>query len=191
MSEVQNLYWDSCVFISFLKKERDQYGNAIDDIEQYLREAKELKHNIYCSTITIAEVIPKHLDLTEHSKFSEFLKDYSGCIIQIGADPIVMEIAAELKSLPYKLVGGNGTRKLLTPDAIHLASALVLKDAYNVELDVFHTFDNGKAKSPEGKGMPLLSFERWCDGIETNPLAKRIIDMRREKPHHPAPKMAV
>ncbi len=189
MTNVQNFYWDACVFISFLNKERDQYGDTIDDIEQYLREAKELKHRIYCSTITIAEVIPRHLTLTQYGKFTEFLKDYSACIIQIGADPIVMEIAAELKSLRYKLVGGDSTRKLLTPDAIHLASALMLKDAYNVELDVFHTFDDGKARGPEGKGMPLLSFERWCDGIQTNPLARRIIEMNRQKPNHPAPRM--
>lgn len=185
MVEGHKLYWDSCVFIAYLNDEKDAYGTIINDIGQYLNDAKLGKCTIYCSTISIAEVIPKYLKNTAHTKFIDFLRDYSSCIVQIGADPIVMGIAADLKSLPYKF--GSANRRLMTPDAIHLATVLTLKDAYNVEIDAFHTFDKGKAKGPEGKGIPLLGFEKWCEGIEADPLAKRVIDMKREQPNHPSP----
>jgi hypothetical protein len=42
-----------------------------------------------------------------------------------------------------------------------LATALDLKDAYGVDVDIFHTFDDGGKKG----SLPLLSYHEWCDGL--------------------------
>ena len=81
----------------------------------------------------------------------------------------------------------KGRRKLLTPDAIHLASCLHLEDAYGVTIDEFHTYDSGKGKGLEGKAAPILGFEEWCDECKDNLLIERTIKLKRTKPLHPSP----
>lgn len=184
-----NLYWDSCVFIAYLNDERDSYGSSIDHIGQYLDEARQGRCKIFCSTITIAEITSNYLNKTNFATFSDFLEDYTSAIVQIGADPNVMVLASQLRSLEYRK--GNGKRRLMTPDAIHLATAIILQDTYKVSLTAFHTFDSGKAKGPDGKGVPILGYETWCEAIQGNSVAQKAISLTRTRPEHPAPRMPV
>lgn len=94
-----------------------------------------------------------------------------------------MRTASELRSLVYKK--SNGERKLSTPDAIHLASALTLDEVYGVGIEAFHTFDNGKSRDHDGKGVPMLTFETWCTECANDPLAQKVINLNRSKPNHP------
>ena len=110
---------------------------------------------------------------------------WGGGIVPTTPDPNTMRTASELRSLIYSKT--NGTRKLHTPDAIHLATAITLMDTYGVHLDKFHTFDTGKKRDPdEGKGVPLLGYDLWCEKCADDPLARKIIDLEREQPQHPA-----
>ena len=73
-----------------------------------------------------------------------------------------------------------------------LATALELKETFSTEIHAFHTFDDGKGqRGPEGKGIPLLSYHEWCEGLEEDPLAKRIIELNRCLPIHPSPQMVL
>ncbi|WP_404289309.1 type II toxin-antitoxin system VapC family toxin [Microvirga sp. RSM25] len=182
-------YWDTCVFIAFLNDERAAYGSTIDHITQHLEEAKQGECKIYCSTISIAEITAGNLKNSTYGTFTEFLRDYSSAVIQITPDPVVMGLASQLRDLRY--TKGNGKRKLLTPDAIHLASAITLRDNYKVPITALHTFDDGKSKGPDGKGVPMLSIETWCEGIEEDPVAQKVITLRRDHPLHPFPRMSL
>ncbi|WP_205756132.1 hypothetical protein, partial [Labrenzia sp. 011] len=104
-------------------------------------------------------------------------------VVPITPDVNVMRTASELRSLQYTKTGG--VRKLSTPDAIHLASALELEETYGVQNDAFHTFDRGKSKDADGKGIPLLGFEDWCEQCSNDPLANKAIALKRCKPSHP------
>lgn len=181
------VYWDTCVFTAFLNNETDAYGNYISHIEQYLDEARSGKYKIYCSTITLAEITSGNMKASPFGKFSDFLLDFSSAVTQITPDPGIMTLAGDLRSLQY--TKDNGKRKLLTPDAIHLASAIYLKEAYKVPLVALHTFDDGKSKGPEGKSIPMLSAEAWCTAIANDPIAKKLINLSRKKPEHPSPKL--
>jgi hypothetical protein len=68
-----------------------------------------------------------------------------------------------------------------------LATALDLKDAYGVDVDIFHTFDDGGKKG----SLPLLSYHEWCDGLTgvRAALTKRVIALPRQKPIHPHPRL--
>lgn len=180
---VPQFYWDTCVFIAHLNDDRVAYGATVDDIGQFLREAKDGKCQIHCSAITIAEVTKDKIRSGKW-QFAEFLRDYRDAVIPVLPDAQVMAVAAELRSLTYTKTGGK--RKLDTPDAIHLASALVLTDVYGVALDAFHTFDNGGKRGFEGPGVPLLTYETWCEQCQNDPLAKKVMAMKRERPDHPA-----
>lgn len=175
-------YWDTCVFIAYLMDDRDGFGSIIDDIGQFLEEAQRGECVIHCSTITMAEVT-RHNCHGDHD-FEAFLDQWGAGIVPLTPDPNTMRTASELRSAIYTKTGGE--RKLHTPDAIHLASALTLIEAYGVPLDEFHTFDRGRKRDPDGKGVPLLGYETWCEQCADDPLVKRIIDLKRCIPQHPA-----
>lgn len=121
---VPQYYWDSCVFIAHLNDDRAAYGPLIDDVNQFIDEAKDGKCRIHYSTITIAEINRQKLKKSPYGDFSAFLRDFKGALVPVAPDPNVMAVAAELRSLEYEKTGGK--RRLQTPDAIHLASALAL-----------------------------------------------------------------
>lgn len=180
---LKQYYWDTCVFIAFLNDERDDHGAVIDDIGQFLGDARDGKCVIHCSTLTIAEITRTSFQ-GDSKSFEAFQKLWGGGLIPMSPDPNTMRLASELRSLEYAKTGGF--RKLHTPDAVHLASALTLEEAFGVKLDAFHTFDKGGRRDPvDGKGVPLLGYEDWCERCSDDPLAKRVIDLPRMPPHHP------
>lgn len=184
---VPQYYWDTCVFIAYLGDERDAYGDVIDDIGQFLEESSRGECVIHCSTVTMAEITKANINGSHD--FDQFMGLWGGGIVPLSPDPNTMSLASELRSLIYTKTGGE--RRLHTVDAIHLASALTLIDPYGVTLDAFHTFDSGKKRDPEGKGVPLLGYQDWCEACKDDPLALRVIEMARTKPLHPHKKLIV
>jgi hypothetical protein len=165
---VSQLFWDSCVFYAFLRDEQDAYD--VNSIHQYLHESKEGKHKIYASSLVFAEVLPSAIIKPGIGSFQDFIDDFQGAIIILDAGPNIMQRAARLKDLSYKK-GNSPGRRLSTPDAIMLASCVELQDVLGVQVDFFHTFDNGKKRGPEGKMVPLISYEEWCEGFSAEKMA--------------------
>ena len=182
-----NLFWDSCVFTAFFRDQTAAYDIA--SIEQYLTEAGEGKHHIYTSSLVFAEILPSSLKPGVGS-FQEFADDFQGAIVIVDASPNVMQIAGRLRDLPYRK-GTSPGRRLATPDSIMLASAVYLTEAVGVRLAAFHTFDDGRRRDPDGRSVPLLSYHEWCEGFtpEQMRVAKAVVDMPRQRPVHPAPKL--
>jgi predicted nucleic acid-binding protein len=182
-----NLFWDSCVFYAFLADDRASYD--VDSIAQYLQEARNGAHRIYASTLVLAEVTPNAIKKTDIGTFEDFIDDLQGAIVLVAPTPNIMLYAARLKDLPYRKANAK-PRRLSTTDAIMLASCVDVRDAQGVKIDFFHTFDDGKKRDPvDGKMVPLISYEEWCQGF-TPPqmaIAKPVMDLNRRKPIHPAP----
>ena len=132
------MFWDSCVLTAYLKDESDIYD--VVSISHYLEDARKGKATIYCSTLSAAEVLPSYLKAAP--SFDEFMDDYIGAIVMIDPSPNVMSFAGQLRDLPYKK-GNSFKRRLSTPDAIMLATAVHIREAYSVTLDYFHTYDGG------------------------------------------------
>lgn len=176
-----NIFWDSCVFSAYLYDEKDIYD--LSSIEQYLAEAKAGKFKIYTSSVVFAEVASSKVKRSSPGTMADLIRDLTGAAIVIEASVNVMELSGRLKDIPYRK-GDSTKRALSTGDAVMLATALHLEDAYGVKIDTFHTFDNAKKKF-----IPLLSYHEWCVGLSgvNAALAKRICDMKREKPIHPSP----
>jgi predicted nucleic acid-binding protein len=183
----ENWYWDTCIFIAFLNNNRSAYGAHIDQIGQFLDDCRRGDCSIYTSTITLAEITKKHLVNSAYRNFSDFLQDFGGSITQVVADPNVMLLAAAIRGLTYTKTGGM--REMGTPDAIHLASAIVLEKNYGVPISAFHTFDNGKARGLEGKSVPLLSYDQWCEVCADDPVAQQVLTLNRTHPDHPNPQL--
>ena len=73
------------------------------------------------------------------------MADYEGAVVPQDADPNIMTLSGRLRDLPYKK-GDSNNRRLSTPDAIILATAIHLRDVYGVAFTAFHTFDGGGKK---------------------------------------------
>ena len=101
-----------------------------------------------------------------------------------------MTKAGCLRDLEYKKANATG-RQLGTPDAIMLATCVYLRDTLGVTVDHFHTYDRGKKRGLEGgKGIPLIGYQEWCEGLSNNPTASEIISLSRCQPIHPEPRFA-
>ena len=182
---MSNFFWDSCVFYAYLD---DQTTLDNSGIEQFLHEAQHGKHRLYASSLVLAEVVPSAIRKSGIGTFQSFINDLQDAITIVTPSPDVMHRAALLKDLPYKKGTSKG-RRLSTTDAIMLASCLEIKEAWGVNIDAFHTFDDGKKRGLEGKMVPLLSFHEWCEGFtqDHSEIADPVIQLSRCKPDHPAP----
>lgn len=188
---VKNFFWDSCVLVSFLNQEGD--NKDIPSLNRFILDAKNGDCRLYASTITIAEILPSYLKDKKFSTYQKFLEDMEDALIQISPSPNILALSARLRDIEYsKAVTRNQRvkRKMDVPDAIILATAVVLSEGHNVSLDAFHTSDNGRKRSVEGgRCVPILSFETWCEKLNQRQgaLARKVTTLNRTTPVHPTP----
>jgi predicted nucleic acid-binding protein len=185
---MSHLFWDSCVFVAFLRDQRTIYD--VDSIEQYLTEAANGTHRIYTSSLVFAEVLPSSIAKANIGSFADFVADFVGAIVIVDASPDIMQLAGRLRDLPYRK-GQSLGRRLWTPDAIMLASAAYLGQVFGVNVDHFHAFDDGGRRDPAGRSVPLLSYHDWCEGFTPDQIrvAKPVVDLDRCRPIHPNPRL--
>jgi len=186
----KHLFWDSCAFIAYLNDESEAYDTA--SLKAYISNlGKPNGCEIYTSAIALAEITPKKLITSKFGSFDEFLRDAKGAIHILDAGPNECQTAALLKDVEYQKSGNTG-RVLTTGDALMLATAIELEDTYGVKIDAFHTYDRGNGpRGPEGKGIPLIGYETWLNGVVQSELVKRVVNMNRCNPIHPSPMLDI
>jgi len=114
------IYWDACVFISWLENKR----SANDEILHLVEKVESGKAGILVSTLIRLEVLPNKRPLEADQKFSDFLRRKDQ-VEEVAVDGTVIEAAKEIR------VKTN----MSTPDAIHIATA-------NVHgAQIFYTYD--------------------------------------------------
>lgn len=153
----------------------------MEDISKILNDPKS---NIFSSQLALSEVTPKKIKQSDIKSFKDFIDSFRQRITLINPTPNIWINTGLLKDVPYRK-NSSGKRVLSTGDALMLATALELKlSPYNVELDAFHTFDDGKGKNSERKGkcIPLLSYQEWIRDCDPPDLVKEVIELNRCKP---------
>lgn len=182
---VKNYFWDSCCFIAYLNNETHAYD--VRSLEQFIDDAKSGKALIHTSSIALAEVRPSFMKMRSIGSFAEFMDDLNGAIVLTDPSPNIMITAGHYKDLKYTKSNSKG-RNHSTPDAIMLATCIHLADDAGVNIDCFHTYDNGGKRGEDGRAVPLLTYQEWCQGFIENEFASRIIRLPRVKPVHPEPR---
>ena len=66
---MSNLFWDSCVFYAHLDS---QTTLEVKGIDQYLHEARDGLHQIYASSLMLAEVVPQRYYQARYWHVAEF-----------------------------------------------------------------------------------------------------------------------
>lgn len=141
------VYWDACVFLSWLKGEEDRRTpSEKEELVACARLVDRGTVHLVTSTITRVEVLASTLSDEQEAKFVEFLR--STKITLQAPDIRIVTLASQLRD-NYQKQKLKFDRTICTPDAIHLATAIV----YNV--DEFQTFD----KKDKGKCLGLLPLD--------------------------------
>ena len=118
-------YWDTCLFISWLKDEVRASGE-MDGVREIIDRFKRRDCRIMTSVITSVEVLQSKIPAGVDTQFNGLMKRIS----RVGVDTKVAQMAHDIRDY-YQKSG----KKLKTPDALHLATAILHR------ADQFHTFD--------------------------------------------------
>jgi predicted nucleic acid-binding protein len=142
MNGTEIYYWDSCIFLAWLRDE-DRKEGEMAAVKSYVRKLESRQIKIMTSAIAYTEVTSTKLPDGVDQIFFDFMKRSSVQII--GADIRVTQQARKLRDY-YRL---NWGKNLCTPDAIHLATAILYK------AKEFNTFD----ESNKNKSLGLLQLD--------------------------------
>ncbi|HJW40518.1 MAG TPA: PIN domain-containing protein [Rhizomicrobium sp.] len=126
-------YWDACLFLAWLKDEARPTGE-MDGVREVVERSRKRECRIITSVLTSVEVLSAKMPAGVEHLFTGLMRR----VHRQGIDTKIAQLAHDLRN-HYAKAGGKG---LSTPDALHLATAVLYR------ADEFHTFDaEGRAKT--------------------------------------------
>ncbi len=145
MSKSHCIYWDSCIFYGFLKAE-EHYDGCQAALQYYAQQVDEGEIILMTSVIALTEVLSAKISPEAAMQFRDFFKRRNVRLIEVNTRLALL--AREIRDYYQKNSQKGFT--VGTPDAIHLASAILWK------ADEFHTFD--KNDKPKFQELGLLGL---------------------------------
>lgn len=146
MDGIERYYWDSCIFLAWLRNENRKEGEMAG-IKDYVRRLQNREIRVMTSAITYAEVTASKLPVGVDQQFLDLMR--STKVDVIGADIRVTKMARDLRDYYSSQPERFNSKTLCAPDAIHLASAIIY------QASEFHTFDG----SNKGGTLGLLRLD--------------------------------
>ena len=135
----RTVYWDSCIFIAWLKDEQRPNPLDIDGVTYLIEEWDAGRLIVVTSTITRIEVLDSHFSAEQRAQFQACLRRST-----IRVEGVTSPIA----DLAHDIRDHYAPPLIATPDAIHLATAIA------GGCESFFTFDG--TDPSKKKGRPLL-----------------------------------
>jgi predicted nucleic acid-binding protein len=132
-------YWDSCLFLAWLKDEERPSGE-MDGVREIIERQRRREVRIMTSVLTMVEVLAAKMPAGMDTLFQNAMRRLSRQAMDIR----VAQPAHDLRSH----YAGLGGKTVSSPDAIHLATAILYR------ADEFHTFD-GEGSSRSLGLLPL------------------------------------
>src|SRR5579871_490855 len=159
-------YWDSCLFLAWIKDEERKSGE-MDGVREVIKLSKRRDAKIMTSVLTSVEVLAAKMPAGMNNLFAGLLKR----VTRVGIDTRIASLAHDIRN-HYSSAGG---KTLSTPDAIHLATAILYR------ADEFHTFDAEGSRQSLGL-IPLSGNVGGHKLTICKPEAKRPqLDLRKPK----------
>lgn len=137
-------YWDSCLFLAWIKDEQRPTGE-MDGVREIVERAKRREVKIITSVLTATEILESKLPAGMKRLIDGMMKNR---VNRIGMEIKVAQMAHDLRD-HYANSSSHGGKTISVPDAIHLATAILYRATE------FHTFDGGKTG---GKSLGLLQL---------------------------------
>jgi predicted nucleic acid-binding protein len=128
--------WDTCLFLAWLHDEQRKSGE-MDGVREIIARHKRRDVKLVTSVLTQVEVLQSKIPVGVGTAFTDLLKR----VTRIGIDTKVASMAHDLRDHYASAAARTGSKTLSTPDAIHLATAILYR------VDEFHTFDEDGSKN--------------------------------------------
>lgn len=138
-------YWDTCLFLAWINDEQRKSGE-MDGVREVIARSKRREVVIMTSVLTQVEALQSKLPVGMDRLFLDLMKR----VQRLGMDTKVAALAHDIRDYYMVHAQEHEGKKLTTPDAIHLATAILHR------ADEFHTFDSGK-KDSKSIGLIQLS----------------------------------
>jgi hypothetical protein len=146
--------------------------------------------SLYFSTFTFVEIRQNSLKKKGVLSVRDFFKDMASAFIPIEPNPNILIAAGELRDAEPTNPSDAKTqnkRVIGSVDAIHLMTCCYARDVLGIDGIIFHTFDEGRGKSWEGKCVPIIGFEKWFPPATRTPRVTEVCNLPRSKPIHTSP----
>ena len=142
------IYWDTCVFIAWLKDEKDKWPptiwQGIVDVANLVQSEQAI---LVTSTLIRTEIFLGTLTPEQKHKFARILQRKN--VLEVAPHMRITDRASTIRE----------KHKIKTPDAIHLATAIL----YNVDemqtMDGWH--DDGKRDGLLGLSRNVDDYNLW------------------------------
>ncbi len=128
---VKKYYWDTNVILSYIKgkgKGENRTDEELRDIDGVVKDIEDKKAIIVTSALTLTEVFTGELNDEQKERYNSVFKRPS--TVQIDVHNNISLKASEIREHYNKQ-----KKKIKSPDAIHLATAIL------TGVDALHTFD--------------------------------------------------
>lgn len=163
-------YWDTCLFLAWIKDEERKSGE-MDGVREVIDRAKKREVILLTSVLTSTEVLQSKLPAGLDTFFSGLMRR----VEQKSVDLKIARLAHDIRDNYARRVSEFDGKTLSTPDAIHLATAIIYRATE------FHTFDGSNGRSTLGL-LPLSGDVAGhtltiCKPVARNPS----LDLRRPK----------
>src|SRR5580704_15328612 len=124
-------YWDTCLFLAWLKDESRRAGE-MDGVREIIDRTKRREVKLMTSVLTFVEVLNAKIPVGVDTLFNDLMKR----INRVSMDSKCAGLAHDIRNYYAVRAAQSGGKIIATPDAIHLATAILYR------ADEFHTFDD-------------------------------------------------
>lgn len=145
MLPTRTIYWDSCIFIAWLKDEKRQ-NHEMDGVYECINDVESGRTRLITSVITRLEVYESDLLPVVRARYNSFLQRRT--VHLLDQDLRISDLGRKIREYYHRQREIDGLPELTTPDATHLATAI----HYGVA--AFWTFDDGRHG---GRGLLSLN----------------------------------
>jgi predicted nucleic acid-binding protein len=164
-------------------------GAHSGDIARILEDAENNKRRLWISSVLFGELRPSSFAPGKFASVNDLAKYIRSIATVIAPDPNIMMAAARLRDIRWNRVGRQRNEKPRTislGDAIHLSSAIFVRDVVGIEDIEFLTFDDGRSETDElddgTSSLSILRLEDYTDGIGSNQDVAGLVRLPRMRP---------
>ena len=172
-----------------LRHARGKSGESERDVETILTEAAIGKRRLWASSLLFAELRPSAFVGQPFPNLAEFTSYIRAIATFVTPDPNTMLRAARLRDVKWRRPvalrrSGEVPWFMSLVDAIHMASALWVKETLGVSDLEFLTFDDPVSDEAEPeRRLSLLRLQDYAEDLPTDSDGLAAVQLRRVQPH--------
>lgn len=160
-------YWDTCLFLAWLKDESSRKPGEMDGVREYLTRHSNRQISLMTSVLTLTEMTIAKVPAGTENLLEQVMQRRN--FTRLSIDLRVATLARDLRNHYIADPKKYHDMGLTVPDSLHLASAILNKATE------FHTFD--EFDKPKYKALGLIPLSGNVAGhklVICKPIAKQL-----------------